>query len=240
MAISVKAVMNSVGSGETPDYHLLAKDPRHVPENELLRRLAEKSGFDASKGRYWMDNFQCTLFEALAANETVDCGFMYAKLYPTGTIPSLTAQPTKEANPVKGRVFFKGEFANRLAALELVNETKTINPIIYEIQQDGVDGLNRIESTTARVVINVSRAKVDPAQDDNGVILEDPKTNAKVAEATVVYSDSSTCHVTFPTLPATGRYRLVILTRDGEDPEEYVLAHATRLVDVVNGEVAHD
>ena len=239
MAIPIKAVANTVRPGEEPDYRLLAKDPRHVPENELLRRLTEKSGFDASKGRYWMDNFQTTIFDALAANETVDCGFLYAKLYPSGTIPSLTAQPTKEANPVRGRVFFKGEFAKRLAAIELVNETQTVNPIIYELQQDGVDGLNRIESATARIVINVNRAKVDPAQVDNAVILEDPKTNAKVAEATVAYSDSSTCHVTFPTLPATGKYRLVILTRDGENPDEYVLARATRLVDVVNGEVHH-
>lgn len=85
----------------------------------------------------------------------------------------------------------------------------------------------------------MSRAKVVDSQEDNGVIVEDLKTNAKVAEATVVYSDSSTCHVTFPTLPATGRYRLVILTRDGEDPEEYVLARATRIVEIVNAEVSH-
>lgn len=70
MAIPIKAVMNSVGSGETPDYHMFVKNPRHVPENELLRRLSEKSGFDASKGRYWMDNFQCTLFEAPASSST--------------------------------------------------------------------------------------------------------------------------------------------------------------------------
>lgn len=238
-AIPIRAVPNTVGPGEEPNYRLVAKDTKHIAEEELLRRLAEQAGFDIPKGRYWMDVLQDVLFAALAANETVDAGFLYAKLYPTGTIPSLTAQPTKEANPVKGRVFFKGEFANRLAALGLVNETQTVNPIVYEIQQDGVDGLNRIESTTARVVINVSRAKVVDSQEDNGVIVEDLKTNAKVAEATVVYSDSSTCHVTFPTLPATGRYRLVILTRDGEDPEEYVLARATRIVEIVNGEVTH-
>lgn len=239
MAIPIKAILNSVKPGETPDYHLLAKNPRHVQEDEILRRLMTKTGRDAPAERYWMDTFQGILYDALAANETVDCGFLYAKLYPTGTIPSLTAQPTKEANPVRGRVFFKGPFAQRLAAIELVNETQTVNPLIYEVQQDGVNGLNRIESSTARIVINVNRAKVDPAQDDNGVILEDLKTNAKVAEATIIHSDSSTCHITFPTLPATGKYRLVILTRDGKNPDEYVLARATRNVEVVNGEVAN-
>ena len=229
----------NIGPGETPKYRLLAKNTRKVPEGDVLQRLVTKSGMGISQCRYMLDNLGEVIFEGLAANETLDSGFFFAKLYPTGTIPSLTAQPTKEANPVKGRIFFKGAIAEKLAALELVNETKTVDPLIYEIQQDDVEGLNRIESATARVVMNVNRGKIDPEQEDNGVWLEDLKTGVKVADGDVSYSDSATCHVTFPTLPPTGKYRLVLATRDGEDPAEYVLARATRNVTVVNGEVSH-
>lgn len=237
-AIPVKAVMTTVGEGGTPLYRLLTKNPRHLSESDILMRLGIKSGMEISKARYWMDNLKDVIFEALSANETVDCGFLFAKIYPTGTISSMMAQPTKAENPVKGIVYFKGSLAQRLAMIDLINETQTVNPIIYEVQQDGVEGLNRIESTTARVVINVNRGKIDSTQADNGIWLENLKTSAKVADATVLYSDSSTCHITFPTLPATGKYRLVIATRNGESPEEYVLARATRNVEVVNEEEA--
>lgn len=232
--------MVSIGPGGVPVYRMTAKGAKNLTEEDILNRISKMSGMDVSKSRYWMDNMRDTMFQSLASNETLDFGFMYAKLYPTGTIPSLTSQPTPEANPVKGRIYFKGEFAEKLAAIKLVNETQTVNLILYEVQQDGVKGLNRIESPTARVVLNLNCGKIVAEQTDNGVWLEDAKTGARLVDATVSYSDSSTCYVSFPTLPATGRHRLVIETRNGEDPNEYVLARATRLVDVVNGEeVSH-
>lgn len=108
----------NIGPGETPKYRLLAKNTRKVPEGDVLQRLVTKSGMGISQCRYMLDNLGEVIFEGLAANETLDSGFFFAKLYPTGTIPSLTAQPTKEANPVKGRIFFKGVIAEKLAALD--------------------------------------------------------------------------------------------------------------------------
>lgn len=239
MKIPISVLPVTVGPGETPRFRMVAKNPRNLSPEEILRRLSAKNGMELSTNRYWMDSLGTVVYEALAANETVDCGFVYGKLYPTGTLPSLTAQPTKEANPVRGRIFFKGEMARRLAEIELVNETQSVDVIIYELQQDGVAAPNCIESTTARIVLNVNRGKVVSEQSDNGLWLEDLKTNVKVADGVVIYSDSSTCHVTFPTLPPTGTYRLVLATRDGESPEEYVLARATRNVIVRNGEVNH-
>ena len=236
MKIPVNATLVKIGPGADPAYRMSAKGAKNLKEEDVLNRISAISGQEPAKSRFWMDVFREMMYQSLASNETLDLGFMFAKLYPTGTIPSLTAQPTKEANPVKGRIFFKGEFAERLAALELVNETQTVNLILYEVQQDGVKGLNRIESPTARVVMNLNCGKIVAEQSDNGVWLEEAKTGVKVAAATISYSDSATCYCTFPTLPPTGRYRLVIETRDGQDPNAYVLARAARLVDVVNGE----
>ena len=235
MAIPVRAILTNMAVGETPEYRLLAKDPRKVPEAEYLQRVSEKSGIEPTRCRFVLDNARDVLFKGLAANETFDLGFLYAKLYPSGTIPSLTAQPTKAANPVKGRVFFKGDFARKLRELDLVNETLTVDPILYEVYQDGASDRNRIESVTARVVINGNRIKIAAEQEDNGIWLESLKTGEKLVDATVSYSDSATCDCTFPELPPTGKYRLVLATRNGQSPDEYVLARATRNVFVVNG-----
>jgi len=240
MAIPVEAVLMNGAIGETDQCRLIAKNTKKVGEGEFLQRMSTKTGMDIPFCRFWSDSQRDVLYTALGENCAVDLGYLYAKLYPTGTIPSLTAQPTKEENPVKARVFFKGEFADKVAQFELVNETVTVAAVLYEIMQDGASDLNRIESATARVVINGNEIKVAADQTDNGVWLENATTGVKVAQGVVSYSDASTCHCTFPTLPATGKYRLVLTTRNGESPAVYALARATRYVYVVNGtEVAH-
>ena len=179
------------------------------------------------------------MFGQLSENSAVDLGFLFSKLYIGGTIASLTDQPTKSKNPVLPRIFFKGDFSERFKQYEVVNETLTVNAILYELMQDGASDVNRIESATARIVANMNAAKIDPEQEDNGIWLENPRTDVKVCEASISYSDSSTCFFTFPELPASGKYRLVIATRNGESPEEYALAKLTRNVFVLNEEVSH-
>jgi len=239
MKIPVKSVLSNLTVEGQPCYRLLVANTKKIDESEFLRLLSKKTGMDETKCRYWSDNQRDVLYSCLAENGSVDIGYLYAKLYPTGTIATLTDQPTKEANPVKARAFFKGAFAQKVAQLELENLTLTVNAILHEIMQDGASDLNRIESSTARVVINGNEIKIDPEQTDNGVHLESMTTGVTVATAAVSYSDASTCHCTFPTLPPTGRYRLVLETRNGENPDDYALARVTRIVQVVNGEVAH-
>lgn len=237
--IPIKAVLSHLTAGEVPVFRLMAKDTKKIGEGEFLRRMSVQTGMDLAQCRYWSDNQRDVLYACLAENCAVDIGYLYAKLYPTGTIPSLTAQPTKAANPVKARAFFKGPFAENVASFDLVNETVTAPAILYEIMQDGASDRNRIESSTARVVINGSAIRIAADQDDNGVWLENLQTGVKVVDATIVYSDASTCHCTFPMLPTTGKYRLVVATRNGENPDEYALAKVTRNVYVVNGGVSH-
>ena len=228
--IKVKAVMSTLPVGEKTLYRLVVTEPHHVGEDEFLQTLAEEMGQTQTQGRYWLDSFRNLLFRLLSENADVDLGFMSAKLYASGSIESISDQPTKEKNPVRGRIFFKGQFAEKLKALDVVNDTATVAAILYEVMQDGLADQNRIESTTARIVANGSNIKLDPEQEDNGVWLENASTGVKVAEATVSYSDASTCYFTFPTLPATGKYKLVIATRNGESPEEYAIVKLTRNV----------
>ena len=232
--IKVKTSLTHLGVGETPTYRLITKEPMHVDEREFLRRIAERMGQNGIQARYWLDAFRDVLFTGLAENECIDLSFMHAKLHVAGSLTSPTAQPTKADNPVRARVFLKGELADMLAQFAVVNDTLTVDAVLYEIKQDGVAELNRIESPSARIVINGKAILIDADQTDNGVWLEDLKSGVRVADGVVSHSDSATCYCTFPTLPATGKYRLAIATRDGNDPTAYTLAKVTRIVSVVH------
>ena len=232
--IMTKAVLSHLSTGEAPRYRLVSTSAKHINEMAFVQRMMEVTGETDVQCRYWLDAFRRALFGALGENEAVDIGFLFAKLYVGGTIGSLSDQPTMAANPVIARVFLKGEFSELVRSIPVENTTVTVEAVMYEVMQDGASDRNRIESATARVVINGSAIKIDPEQTDNGVWLEDPETGLKVADGTVIHSDSSTCHVTFPTLPETGKYKLVIATRDGNDPTEYTLAKAVRNVKVIH------
>ena len=228
--IKAKAVLAKLPVGERTLFRLVTVDPHRVTEGEFLQLLATDMGQTEPQGRYWLDSFRNLMFRLLSENAEIDLGFLMAKLYVGGSIESIGDQPTREKNPVRGRVVFKGEFAKRLKAMEVTNDTVTVAAILYELMQDGLADLNRIESETARVVVNGSNIRIDPAREDEGIWLESLSTGVKVADATVSYSDSSTCYFTVPELPPTGKYRLVVATRNGESPDEYALAKVTRNV----------
>ena len=233
------AVLSSMKVGDVPVYRLVPKNAKKLTESEFLAILSQKVKQSPEEARYWLDCFREVLFGQLSENTAVDLGFLFSKLYIGGTIASLADQPTKQKNPVLPRIYFKNEFSERFKQYEVVNETLTVNAILYEVMQDGASDLNRIESATARIVANLNEGKIDPTQPDNGVWLENPRTDVKVCEASISYSDSSTCYFTFPELPESGKYRLVIATRNGKNPDEYGLAKLTRNVFVLNEEVSN-
>jgi len=235
MSIKVKAVLSNLAIGENPVYRAVPKDVVKVSETEFLRRIAVKSGQDVVQARFWLDTFRDVLYSALAANQAVDLNFMYAKLYVGGSLNSITEQPTKEANPIKPRIYAKGELADAIASIEVVNDTETVPAVLNEVMQDDASDRNRIEAANKRVVINGSYLKQDPNATDNGVWLENIETGIKVSAATVTYSDASTIYCTFATLPTTGKYRLVVATRNALDATVYALAKLSRYVYVVNG-----
>ena len=234
--INVKAVLAKTPVGETAKYRLIVEGTRKVDETQFVALLSEKAKAEDVVARFWLDAFRGTLFDLLAKNAAVDLNFLFAKLYVGGTVASMGDQPNTTENPVRGRIYFKGPFAERLAQIELENDTVTVAALLYELQQDGVDEQNRIESTSARIVVNGSAIKIDPEREDEGVWLEEPESGIKLAEAVIIKSDSSTCHCKFTTLPPTGKYKIVIATRDGKDPETYALAKATRNVRVIQEE----
>ena len=116
--IKAKPVISSIGKGETPIYRLVSTPVSTVCENEFVTRMAKTSGKSAVECRYWLDLIRAQKQAALLANKAVDLGFSYCRLYAAGTINSVTDKPTKERNPVKARAWFKGDFADEIAAIE--------------------------------------------------------------------------------------------------------------------------
>lgn len=234
MAIKVKPTLTPFSVGGNTVFRLVTDNPEKTDETKFLIGLSDKIKLGCSQCRAFLDGFRDTLFENLTENKAVDLGFMYAKLYATGSLTSLTEQPTKERNPVKACIWLRGELADQIARIECVNDTKSVEAVLYEIMQEGASGTNRIESTTALVTINGSLIALDPTQTDTGVCLTRDDSDEVVAVASVSYSDQSVIRCTFPTLPETGRYRLVIATRNAQDPKEFVPCKLTRRVQVVN------
>lgn len=241
MKITAKAVLSHLSTGEAPRYRLVPTNPTKFTEEDFVALIAAKSGQGMETSRYWLDLIGSCLFERLSANCSMDLGFASAKLYVGGTIGALGEQPTKEGNPVRGRIFFKGRFTELFRTIEVVNDTETVAAVLYEVMQDEASDVNRIEAAGKRIVMNGSLIRLDPNQADDGVWLEDLKTGVKIADATVAYSDASTCHCSFETLPRTGQYRIVLATRNAEDPERFAIVKLTRKVQVVNNEeVTHE
>jgi len=235
MSIKCKAILSNLSVGQTPYYRLVPQDVKKITEAEFLSRLATKAGQDVVQARYWLDTFRDVLYAYLADNKAVDLNFLYGKLYVGGSLNSVTEQPNRVSNPVKPRIYAKGELASAIASLDVVNDTLTVPALINEVMQDDASDKNRIEAANKRVVITGNCLKQDSTQTDNGVWLENAETGIVVATGTVSYSDASTIYVTFSTLPTTGRYKLVVTSRNGLNAETYALAKVTRLVYVVNG-----
>ena len=239
MSIKAKAVASNLGSGEHQIYRLVVSDQKKVTEDVLITRLATKMGVDKSNARFWCDNMRAVIKNALLANEAIDLGFLFGKLYVTGSLQRADQQPTKADNPVKAVCTVKGDLAAAIAALEVINDTETVAIILYEVTQDGISEVNRIESASARVVLTGSNVKIDTSKEDEGVFLED-EDGARIANGVISYSDSSVIYVTFPTLTAAknGTARLVILGRNGQDAETYAVDRITRNVTIAIPEEA--
>ena len=231
--IKCNAVLTNLPVGEKTYYRLIPQNLKKVPEDEFLRRMAEKTGQSEAMSRFWMDAFRDELYAALASNEAVDLGFLYAKLYIGGSLQSANEQPTRDKNPIEAKCFTKGALADKIGMIAVVNDTKSAGAILYEVWQDGAETNNLVQAAGVRIVLNGNCIKLT-ADDDNGVWLENLTTGVKVAEADVGYSDSSVIHCSFATLPESGQYRLVVATRNAQDPGEYPVEKLSRRVTVVN------
>lgn len=229
--IEVKAVLSPISD----TYRLVVINQKSYEEQDLLDEIAQVAGKEAAQVRYLLDLVRIALLKALAKNKVINCGFFKARLTVGGSLESANEQPTPEKNPVSVSIVFTGSIPEITRSLQVVNSTLTVPAVLHEFMQDGASDKNRIESPTARIIVNGERIAIDPNAPDEGLWLENANSGVKVATATLVRSTSTFAHFKFETLPATGMYRFVLATRNGESPDEYAPKRLTRNVFVVNG-----
>jgi len=227
--IKVKAVLSQFRVGEQARYRLVTESSEKIDESEFIRLASVKAQKDPVQARFWADIYRKVMFEELMKNNTVDMGDFYAKLHVGGSLAAANQQPTKEGNPVKARIYSKGALADLVGAFEVVNDTLTVGATLYDVQQDGAGETNLLTADNTRIVATGKYVRMDETRTDNGVWLESLE-GVKVKDAVVTYSDAATVYFKFATLPADGKYRLVIATRNAADPDAYTLDLLKRVV----------
>lgn len=232
--VNATTVMSNLRPGEASCFRLVPQVTKRVEQGEVVSRLAKQMQSTQSKARYWLDGIGEVLLDSLAKNESVDTGFLKAKLYIQGSVDSASAQPTKEDNPVTAKIVPSGRIAELLARLSVDNVTVTVVAQLYDVMQDNASGVNRIENCVDRVVATGSNVAINPDAEDEGVWLEDSAGALAGVKATVSYSDASVAYFTFASLPESGTYKLVYATRGGKSAAEAGVKRLVRNVVVAN------
>jgi len=216
--IQAKTYMsNLTAPGAAPRFYLKPVNTTNVSFEQLCTLVASKCGLPLSTVKYTLESCNQKLVDLLSANSRVHTGTYVASLGIGGSVGSIGEQPNKVDNPVHAVMTPEGDIVDILKAIEVVNATLTVMAVLNEVQEAGCAELNKLTTPNVNVVANGGNIAVDTTRTDEGVWLCDRTTGVIVKTATVVSSDAARCVFKFATLPANGRYRLVIATRNNEE-----------------------
>ena len=227
--VKVKAVKYQVGTGADSHegYRFVTSGGKVLSESELCALLAERMGSSPEVAEAWLKGFMRTMIGSMMDGNSVNTGFMVGKLQVKGSTTSATGQPAKGS--VEGVINFTGDVRDAFAALEVENDSKMVDASLLSLQQADCEEVNRITAANANMYGAGNMLYVDTTRPDEGVWLY--KGAERLMQLVIV--SSSTTSLVFKTpaeLPEDGTYRLVIQTRNGEDPNEYTVATLSRYV----------
>jgi len=234
LEIKVTPINLTPQPGQSVRYRCLPKNTRVYSYEEILNMTATRTGLPLSTIRYVDELKHQIEIDLLANNSCVHDGLCMMKLNITGSLASMSDQPTKEANPVKATLIPEGDIVNALKVIELINTTVTVAAIMNEVQESGLAESNKLTTANVNIAINGSCIEIDSTKTDEGVFLCDRTTGAILKTATVVSTDAAHCVVKFASLPTDGRYDLVLRTRNKMPGMD--LASVSRIVTVENAE----
>ena len=233
---AVKLVPYKLGTSQ--GYRIVLKEHVTVGYEDFLGEVARESKLPLSTVRGVWDFGIDIAGNEMRSGKRVDIGFGDLYMVVNGSVED----PTENLNNNKS-IRFSGvlelsrPLQSKVKAMELKNETKTINLWLHEIVEEGhtKDDENKLFEANATVVINTACGLLVPERTDEGVWLNDAQGQT-VATAVVISTSPTVTTVRFPTLPEPGRYTLVYAGRNGLDPIECDVTPKTRYVTVVAGE----
>ena len=230
--LKVKTVLSGLTKGGQPCFQLYVKNSNPMSQEDFVKKFAERLGKTAAEARFINDVHGQVFSEAVITNRSVNTGSMRAYLAVLGSVESAGAAIDKATNPVKCIMLTHGELKAAVDGILAVNDTKTIEAILYTVQYGESEALNTIEGTTDPIKLNGVGLILTLSNNDEGVWLE--KDGVMVSDkATIVKNDTNTINCTFAELPADGDYKLVISTRNGESKDDYGVVRLERNVKVI-------
>ena len=106
-------------------------------------------------------------------------------------------------------------FRHCLKEIDVINVNHISDPLLYELQEDDLNGLNALHRPGKRIVINGDNISIDTNHTDEGIWLENANGET-IEKGTVIFSDRCTCYFKFGTLPKKrGTYIVVLSCRNG-------------------------
>lgn len=231
--IPVRAVLSNFQKGGQACYRLEVKRTKGMTQEEFVKMYAEAIEKDPAKARFYIDAHNKCLAQAVLQNRTVNTGGLRAMITIGGSITAPGQALNKVDNPIMFSLTPAGELKSYTDGILAVNETKTIEAVLYTVQYDGSLSLNTIEGTSF-VDITGRGLKLTEANQDEGIFLEDVDTHAALTDkATILANDNLSVRFSFDEIPSDKtKARLVILTRNGESKDEYGVIRLERLVEI--------
>lgn len=213
--IEVKAILSNLAKGDKPFYRLVPQGIVTITKDQFMMLLADHLGVAPSDAQYTLDRAWSLILNLVMQNKRIELPYLSFSLAVTGSVKSMTDQPTKEKNPVVLRMLVKGEAAEKIGGVKVMNVTVTIEASLQEVKQTGASAVSRIENEND-VIVNGNGLTINAAADDEGAWLE--KSGTLVKKAELKSSNDNEARFNFGSLAGieNGVYDLCVATRAGK------------------------
>ncbi len=209
-------------------FHLVPT--RSMNYDEFLAAGAEKTGMNKLKFRHAWESAWSVIINNLAKGVGTNASAVHVSLKIIGSALAANAKPDPKVNKLLPQLLAKGELAEAVLGLEAVNVTVTIEAVLYAVEQEGAGAAN-ILTAAGQNIVATGRNILTESTDDTGVYLLNA-AGSVLKTATIARTDTDSIEFSFATLPENGEYTLAILTRNGQDAEEYGVTQLERKVTV--------
>lgn len=210
-------------------YSALMKSSGTFGDAELQEALADETRVSIERVRYLEDVRRKIIEKALKDGKKVFVNGIAIMSGLRGSFSTIdgAADPTKHKLAVTSYTY--GDFKDCLKDMALENTVKGGSPTLSRINEAGQN--DEVIVGDGELTITGRDLAPDVSAADEGVYLASLKTGESVAKAEVTSSNLVEVVCNFASLPAPGRYRLVVATRCGFGAE-YKVVEAGREVEV--------
>ena len=197
---------------------------------DLWEAMAKSTGRDAEYIQYLEGIRRKAIIAALKAGKRVSVGGVAIAATVKGTFDTIDGEFDPNRNELAVTGFTYGDFQDALKDCVAENLVKGGRPVLNRVVEIGQE---EDEVFVTGENVSITGRDLAPSADaaDEGVWLEDLKSGEMKSAAEIASSSLIEVTCSFPSLPPSGRYRLVVATRCGRGAE-YKVVEAGREVEV--------